>query len=119
MSPAKPPLVRLAELSAGQSGDFFALLVERTRGARRDGKPFYTCRFRDAGRVATAMVWADGNWFEACEQAWQQGHFYKVRGQYDEHKVYGAQLDIHNIRPITDADRTDGFDPLQFVEHSR
>ena len=30
MSRPKPPLVRLAELSPGQSGDFFALLAERT-----------------------------------------------------------------------------------------
>jgi 3'-5' exoribonuclease len=119
MSRAKPPLVRLADLSPGQSGDFFALLAERTRGARRDGKPFYTCRFRDAGRVVTAMVWADGDWFEECEQSWKDGQFYKIRGQYDEHKVYGPQIEIHNIRPAADADRADGFDPLQFVEHSR
>src|ERR1700722_17420682 len=119
MTRSKPPLVRLAEMSPGQSGDFFALLVERTRGARRDGKPFYTCRFRDTGRTVTAMVWADGTWFEACEQTWQEGRFYKVRAEYGEHPVYGAQIDIQNLRPVADADRADGFDPLQFVEHSR
>jgi 3'-5' exoribonuclease len=119
MKPSKPSLVRLAELSPGQSGDFFALLTERTRGARRDGKPFYTCRFRDGPRVATAMVWADGDWFEACAETWQEGQFYKLRGQYDEHKTYGPQIEIQNIRPVTDADRADGFDPLLFVEHSR
>jgi 3'-5' exoribonuclease len=106
-------------MAPGQSGDFFALLAERVRGARRDGKPFYTCRFRDTGRTVTAMVWADGAWFEACEQEWQEGQFYKVRGRYDEHKVYGSQIDIENIRSVTDADRADGFDPLQFVERSR
>jgi 3'-5' exoribonuclease len=106
-------------MTPGQSGDFFALLAERTRGARRDGKPFYTCRFRDAGRVATAMVWADGPWFEACEQHWREGQFYKLRAQYDEHAVYGSQVEIHNLRPVTDDDRADGFDPLQFVERSR
>lgn len=119
MSRSRPSLVRLAEMSPGLYGDFFALLAERTRGARRDGKPFYTCRFRDAARVVSAMVWADGDWFEACEQAWQQGQFYKLRAVYEEHPVYGPQIEIHNIRPATDADRADGFDPLQFVEHSR
>ena len=119
MSRAKPTLVPLAEMSPGQYGDFFALLAERTRGSRRDGKPFFTCRFRDAGRQVTAMVWADGDWFEACEKTWQQGQLYKIRGVYDEHKVYGPQIDIHNIRPVNDADRADGFDPRQFVEHSR
>jgi 3'-5' exoribonuclease len=119
MSHPKPSPIRLCEMSSGQSGDFFALLAERTRGARRDGKPFYTCRFRDAGRVAAAMIWADGPWFEDCEQSWREGQFYKVRGQYDEHRTYGPQIDIHNIRAVTDADRADGFEPTQFVEHSR
>src|SRR5215207_11166992 len=99
MTKTKPAPVRLAELAPGQSGDFFALLAERTRGARRDGKPFYTCRLRDGPRTATFMVWADGDWFEACEQAWREGQFFKVRGSYDEHKHYGPQLEIHNIRP--------------------
>jgi hypothetical protein len=42
MARAKPPVQRLGELSDGQLADFFALLAERTRGATRDGKPFYT-----------------------------------------------------------------------------
>jgi 3'-5' exoribonuclease len=119
MSRPKPTLVRLAEMFPGQYGDFFALLAERTRGSRRDGKPFFTCRFRDAGRIATAMIWADGDWYETCEQTWQQGQLYKIRGVYDEHKIYGPQIEIHNIRAAADADRADGLDPRQFVEHSR
>src|SRR5207244_11443409 len=102
MSRSKPPLLRLCEMSPGQFGDFFALLAERTRGARRDGKPFYTCRFRDTDRTVTAMVWADGEWFEQCEQSWKEGHFYKIRGLYQEHHAYGPQIEIHNIRPAND-----------------
>ncbi len=119
MARSKPPLVRLSELAPGQSGDFFALLSERTRGATRDGKPFYTCRFRDARRAATFMVWADGGWFEACEHEWQEGRFYKIRGAYAEHDRYGPQIEVQNLRPATDADRPDGFEPLDFVECSR
>jgi 3'-5' exoribonuclease len=119
MGKAKPPLIRLEEMSSGQSGDFFALLCERSRGARRDGKAFYTCRFRDATRTATCMVWLDGPWFEACEKEWRQGQFYKLRATYEEHAVYGPQIEIQNIRLVTDEDRADGFDPLTFVEHSR
>ena len=119
MSRPKPPPVCLAEMTPGQSGDFFALLAERTRGARRDGKPFFTCRFRDPGRVVAAMIWADGDWFEECERTWREGQFYKIRGRYEEHPTYGPQIEIQNIREITDADRADGFDPFAFVEHSR
>ena len=41
MGKSKPRLVRLHELTPGQSGDFFVLLAEKVRGARRDGKPGY------------------------------------------------------------------------------
>ncbi len=106
-------------MAVGQFGDFFALLAEKTRGARRDSKPYYTCRFRDAHRVVTCMVWADSPQFEECEQHWQAGQFYKVRGTYQEHKQYGAQVDLVQIRPVTEADVAAGFDPLDFVEASR
>jgi 3'-5' exoribonuclease len=112
-------LVRLRDLTPGQAGDFFALLAERSKGATRDGKPFYTCRFRDGSRTATFMVWADGGWFEPCEREWQEGGFYKIRGSYAEHERYGPQLDIQNLRPVRDADHADGFEPLEFVECSR
>jgi 3'-5' exoribonuclease len=119
MPQTKPPLVLLSELTAGQSGDFFVLLVEKVRGAKKDGKPYYTCRFRDGGRVATAMVWCDGPWFEACETEWQGGAFYKIRGAYDEHPTYGARIEILNIRTVTDEDKGQGFDPLDLVERTR
>ena len=116
---AKAPVVRLGDLAPGQAGDFFVLLSEKTRGARRDGKPYFTCRFRAGARQVTAMIWSDGPWFEACERDWQAGAFYKIRGTYGEHPTYGPQIDIANIRPVTDDDKSAGFDPLDFVEHSR
>jgi 3'-5' exoribonuclease len=119
MAKTKPVLVRLRELSPGQSGDFFAFLAERNVGATRDGKPFFTCRFRDAARLVTVMVWADSPWYPACEKEWREGGFFKIRGQYQEHPTYGPQLDLHNIRPVVDDDRADGFEPLDFVERSR
>lgn len=119
MAKSKPPLVRLHEMTPGQAGDFFALLAERVKGARRDGKPYFTCRFRDAERTASFMVWSDGPWYEACETQWKEGRFYKVRGSYDEHATYGPQIDIQNIRDATEDDKADGFDPLEFVERTR
>jgi 3'-5' exoribonuclease len=99
--------------------DCFVLLSERTRGTTREGKPYYSCRFRDARRTAAAMIWADGGWYEACEGDWKPGQVYKVRAKYSEHDRYGPQIDIQNIRPVADADRDDGFDPAEFVEASR
>lgn len=119
MPKTKPPLVRLCDMTAGQSGDFFALLVERTRNSTKIGKLFYTCRFRDGGRTVTGMVWGDGEWFVDCERDWREGQFFKIRGIYQEHPTYGAQIELINLRIVNDDDRADGFDPMEFVEHTR
>ncbi|MBV9123093.1 MAG: HD domain-containing protein [Planctomycetes bacterium] len=119
MGKAKPTLARLRELTPGQFADFFVLLTERTRGETRDGKPYYTCRFRDDRRTASVMVWSDSPWFEACEKEWREGQFFKIRGVYGEHEKFGPQIDLHNLRPVVEADRADGFDPGDFVERSR
>jgi 3'-5' exoribonuclease len=119
MARNKPAIVRLHEMTPGQSGDFFALLAERSKGATRDGKPFYTCRFRDAKRQVSFMVWADGGFFESCEAEWKPGQFFKIRGSYAESERYGPQIDIQQIRHVTEADRDDGFSPTDFVECSR
>jgi 3'-5' exoribonuclease len=116
---SKPPLVRLSELTPGQYADFFALLCERTKNATREGKPFYTCRFRDANRGAAFMAWADSIWYAPCESNWREGQFYKIRGVYGEHEKYGPQLDIHNIRAVTESDQADGFNRADFFEHTR
>lgn len=110
---------RLSELAPGQTGDFFALLAGRACAASREGKPYYTCRFRDARRLATFMVWQDGPWFATCERDWQEGQFFKIRARYDEHRTYGPQIEIYGLRPATKEDRADGFNPLDFVDRSR
>src|SRR5258708_40118453 len=75
MARTKPLLLRLHELTPGQYADFFALLGDKTKGATRDGKPYFICRFRDARRTATLMVWADSPTYPACEAEWQAGPF--------------------------------------------
>jgi 3'-5' exoribonuclease len=119
MPKTKPPLVRLGEMTPGQSGDFYALLVERARNSTKNGKLFYTCRFRDATRTVTGMVWSDGEWFADCERDWREGQFFKIRGIYQEHPTYGQQVELINVRLVNDEDKADGFDPLELVEHTR
>lgn len=119
MAKAAPKQVRLCELTPGQQGDFFALLSERSRGARKDGKPFFTCRFSDAGRSAVFMVWSDGPWFPACENEWKQGDFYKLRAVYEEHPTYGPQLDLQNLRAITDEDKAAGFKAIDYLRRTQ
>jgi 3'-5' exoribonuclease len=115
----KPSVVALHEMTTGQHADFYALLAERNKSATREGKPFYSCRFRDSKRIVSFMVWADGGFFENCEAEWKPGQFFKIRGTYVESERYGPQIEIQQIRPLTDADREAGFNPADFVECSR
>jgi 3'-5' exoribonuclease len=119
VSRTKPPLARLCDLASGDHADFFALLVARSRGTTREGDPYYTCRFQDARRSVASMIWTKGPWFEHCEKDWREGCCYKIRAVYGEHEKYGPQIEIHNIRPVTAADRSEGFDEASLVEHSR
>jgi 3'-5' exoribonuclease len=119
MSRTKPQVVRLSESVPGQIADFFALLAERHKGATRDGKPYYTCRFRDSRRTVTYMAWADGPLYGACEREWREGQFYKIRGLYAENERYGPQIEIQMIRPVQEPDSLEGFQASDFVEHSR
>src|SRR5262249_39649400 len=115
----KSILAPLHELKPGQHADCFVLLSEKAPGTTREGKPFYTCRFSDAGRTVTVMVWADSPRFAECEKDWQEGQFSKVRGAYAESEKSGAQFDLEQIRPAQESDKEDGFDPAQLVERSR
>jgi 3'-5' exoribonuclease len=119
MSRPKPAVVPLHQLRPGQPADFFALLSEKVRGTTRDGKPYYTCRFRDLRRTAEAKVWADSPLFSECEADWQPGMTFKVRGVYAEHERYGPQVELHQVRPTREEDQADGFREADLVERSR
>lgn len=120
MSKAKKPvLAKLSELQPGNYVDCFVQLAEKARGTTRDGKPFWTCKFRDARRTVGAVpIWEDAALFEKAQE-WQVGQFFKVRATYTEHEKYGAQLDLEQVRLVEDRDRTEGFSELDFVERSR
>jgi 3'-5' exoribonuclease len=120
MSKAKKPvLAKLSDLRAGDYVDCFVQLAEKSRKTLADGKPFFTCRFRDARRtVGSIPIWGDAPLFESAQE-WQVGQFFKVRATFSEHEKYGAQLDIEQIRPVGDRDRADGFTELDFTERSR
>ncbi|MCE9533802.1 MAG: HD domain-containing protein [Planctomycetes bacterium] len=119
MSRPKPVIRKLSELQTGQLADFFALLVERTKGATREGKPYFSCKLRDARRTATWMVWGDSERYPECERDWHPGLFFKIRATFEDHKHYGPRLDVHNIRIVVDADREDGFVEADLLEQSR
>lgn len=119
MARANSYLCRLSDMQPGQLGDFFALLAERTKNVTRDGKPFYSCKFRDARRTVSAVIWSDSERFPECERDWQPGMFFKIRATFAEHKQYGPQIDIHIVRSVGEQDRSDGFNEADLLDRSR
>lgn len=107
----------MAELHAGQDGDFFALLADKRRRTTRVGKPYYRVTFRDATRQLSAPVWSDSDWYELFDQ-WAIGMHFKIRGVVVQ-TDYGEELKIHKIRPVNPTDQNDGFDPSAFVTQTR
>ena len=119
MSKSKPLLVRLSELVPDQHADFFAQLAVKARSSTSTGKPYFTCKFRDNKRTVSAVpIWSDSTHFEAC-QKWLPGQFFKLRGTYTQHEKYGPQIEIDQIRQVLETDREEGFDELDFIDHSR
>lgn len=117
--PPKIERVPLHELQPGQLADFFVVLSERAKKATREGKPFYSLKFRDRHRTVSVPVWENSPLFEMCDQEWNAGQHFKVRAVYQEHDRYGPQLDIQNIRLANSEDWMDGYDPEAFVVSTR
>jgi 3'-5' exoribonuclease len=111
-------LIQLCEMVHGQESDLFALLTVKELLSTRDGKPYHRVGFRDARREVSFPIWQDSPWAEECKQAWTPGVCYKLRALYRETN-YGPQLEIRKIRPVSDADRSDGYDPQMFLPRSR
>lgn len=114
----EPNIVKLSEMTAGQSADTFALLGAKEQARTRDDKPYYRVTFKDAKRSAVAMIWADHALFSECELTWKPGTFYKIRCRYQENS-FGSQIEIDRLRPVTDADRQQGFSPDDFFAKTR
>ena len=120
MAEPKPPAVtQLSALRPKERGTFFAVLAEKTKGTTSTNKPYYLCRFRDARRTASFMVWADGGFFDACEAAWAVGQPFKLHASYTDHEKYGPQIEVLKIRPVEDRDANEGYDPTALIPAAR
>jgi len=111
-------VITLSELREGQEADCFALLSEKQELTTRDGKPYYRVCFRDANRELGCPIWSDSPLATDCRTQWVPGQFYKLRATLRQTN-YGPQLEIKRIRPVEEADRKAGFDPMIFQRTSR
>jgi len=119
MARSKPAIVRLRDLEPGQSADFFALLAERAKGATRDGKPFYTCRFRDGNRTATAMIWATAAGSPTVSRSGSSASATRSGPSTASTSATGRRSRSCKSAPPPTPTATTAFDPVEFVERSR
>jgi len=118
MTPPPMPIVPLSEMVHGQEADLFVLMTAKEELTTRDGKPYFRVGFRDAGREVSFPIWENSPWAAECRERWAPGVFYKLRAQYRDTN-YGPQLEIRKIREATDADASDGFDPVMCLPSTR
>lgn len=104
-------ITTLSEMSPGSEADLFVLLCDKELASTKDGKPFYKVTFRDRHRESKIPIWADVPFFNDCRDNWAVGQFYKIRATLRPTHKFGLQLEIRKIRLVTEADKTDGFDP--------
>ncbi len=90
---------------------FSRLLCEKVKRSTKDGKPYNSMKFRDLTRTASAPIWRNAPYFSQCD-GWNVGQVFKIRG-LSEHKQFGPQIEISNIRLATDDDQADGYDPTR------
>ncbi|MDO4574548.1 MAG: HD domain-containing protein [Planctomycetia bacterium] len=102
-------ILKLAQFQNGTMGDVFLLFVSREQMLTSTKKNYWRVAFRDETREVSFPIWENSPQFEACRN-WTPGKFYKIRGTFHLSK-FGPQLEIHQIRETTDADREQGFQP--------
>ena len=118
METSTPAIRSLSDLLIGEEADVFVLMTAKEALTTKKGKPYYKVGFRDAGREVLFPIWCDSEFFTNCQDGWQPGRFYKIRGVYQE-SSYGPQLEIHRIREVTAADTSEGFDPSLCIPTTR
>jgi 3'-5' exoribonuclease len=99
----------LRDLSHGQEVDCVLLVREAELRRRRDGGEFLRVVLADRSAQVTAMVW-DGA--ADAQERCSPGRFVRVRGRYEVHQRWGAQLAVCAL-----ADAVPGsFDPADLVD---
>ena len=114
--PPPNPIVRnsllktLSEMKEGVEADCFVQLVGKEKSLGRDHKLYFKLVFRDRKKSVLSFVWSGSQLFQNCDKNWTIGNFFKIRGQLVG-SSYGAKLEIHRIREVSDSDKNEGFNP--------
>lgn len=115
----RPTISKFCELKPGEPAIFYVILAEKKKNSTREGKVYYSCKFRDSRRTGSVMIWADSVLLKDCEEKWAPGKFFKIQGVFHDHDRYGPQIEIDAIRAVEKSDEENGFDVREFIKKSR
>jgi len=108
----------LSTMTPDEIADVFVLIIKKDSLVTRQGKPFYKVTFRDELKEVSVPVWHDSQLWEDCQNRWQVGKYYKVRGSIQQTK-FGEQLQIAIIREANEDDFDEGFSPEKYSPRSK
>ncbi|MEM8964339.1 MAG: HD domain-containing protein [Acidobacteriota bacterium] len=104
-------------IATWNDGDFargFALVSRRESRRDRNGREYLDVELSDASGAITGKVWPDN---EAVRGAWKQHDFVAFQGTVKKFRDQ-LQLNLDQVRKITDADRDNGFDEALLIPSS-
>ncbi|HEV3166288.1 MAG TPA: HD domain-containing protein, partial [Isosphaeraceae bacterium] len=108
-------VVRLSDLTDGQTAECFGALVKKVRGATYKNEPFIKCYFRDKRVTLEAPIWHNHPFHQQAAE-WLEGVAYRLRVRGELKPRYGLQIEILDIRPVAHEDVADGYDFYDLVE---
>lgn len=83
----------------------------------KNGQPYFRLTLDDMSVAVAANVFEDRAHFAALESGeWKPGDHMKVMGRVSHHPQFGRQMDLLNIRPVTERDLADGYKPELLME---
>jgi 3'-5' exoribonuclease len=113
--PAASPPRPIATFAAGDAVVGFALVRRREERRDKAGKSYLDLELADASGAIAAKAWSDS---AALGQRFAAGEFVKFKGTVQSYREQ-LQLKLDHCRPVTEADRADGFDEALVVPSTR
>jgi 3'-5' exoribonuclease len=105
----------IASWASGDTVTGFALVRRKDERRDKTGKLYLDLELADASGAIVAKAWSDS---QALTSKFAAGDFVKLKGSVQSYRDQ-LQLKLDNCRPVSEADRADGFDEALLVPSTR
>ncbi len=95
----------------------FVVMRGVERKVSKNGQPYFRLTLDDMSATVAANIFEDRAHFATLESGeWKPGDHMKVMGKVSHHQQFGRQMDLMNIRPVSERDLSDGYRPELLME---